>query len=158
MILVDDESKDRSVEIIESYKDPRIKLIRQKNRGIAGLAQTYNAAVAASSGSLIAILEGDDLWPRYKLEIQVEDFDDEAVVLSSGLTSIVDEIATFIAVTPARPVPPDSAANRPVGAALKTMLHPDHSRRCAQACGRISSAGGDVGGRLADVRPGRSGR
>jgi len=125
MILVDDESTDRSVEIIESYKDDRIKLIRQKNRGIAGLGETYNAAVAASKGQLIAILEGDDLWPKYKLEIQVEDFKDDAVVLSSGLTSIVDEIGTFIAVTPARPVPPDSAANRPVGAALKTMLHPE---------------------------------
>jgi hypothetical protein len=125
MILVDDGSTDRSVEIIRSYQDPRLKLIEQKNRGIAGLADTYNAAIAASSGDLIAILEGDDLWPKYKLEIQCDDFTDDAVALSSGLTSIVDEVGTFITITPAHPIPTAAAVNRPVGAALKTMLHPE---------------------------------
>ena len=36
LIIIDDGSPDRSVEICQQFDDPRIKIIHQKNRGLAG--------------------------------------------------------------------------------------------------------------------------
>lgn len=84
MIVVDDCSQDRSPEIVEEYasREPCIHLIRHRdNYGAEGLVKTYNEALDASSGELIAILEGDDFWAPCKLRVQVPAFEDESVVL-----------------------------------------------------------------------------
>ena len=124
MVLVDDGSSDGSVNVIRSYKDKRLKLICQENQGIERLGETYNKAVAASDGAVVGILEGDDLWPPYKLEIQVKDFEDEAVALSSGMTAIVDTDGEFMSFTPVTALTSEARTNQPPGVALKTMLHP----------------------------------
>ena len=63
-ILVDDGSADRSVEIIEQYKDSRIRLIRQKNKGAAA---ARNRGIEAAKGRYIAFLDSDDIWDPNKL-------------------------------------------------------------------------------------------
>ena len=90
-IIVDDGSNDKTEEIVASYNDERIKYIKQKNKGIWKLKETYNEALKNSSGELIAILEGDDFWPENKLEIQVSAFEDPALVLSWGTAKITNE-------------------------------------------------------------------
>lgn len=84
MIIVDDGSTDNTVSIIEEYRDERIHLIKQKHRGIWKLGKTYNRALRFSDGELIAILEGDDFWPQYKLELQQKGFKSKDVVLTWG--------------------------------------------------------------------------
>lgn len=84
MIVVDDCSRDRSPKIVEEYAsiEPRIHLIRHRdNYGADRLVKTYNEALDASSGELIAILEGDDFWAPGKLSMQVPEFQDKNVVL-----------------------------------------------------------------------------
>ena len=44
-IIVDDGSNDDTGKIIASYKDKRIKYIKQKNKGIWKLKETYNKAL-----------------------------------------------------------------------------------------------------------------
>ena len=90
-IVVDDGSTDRTREVVAAFRDPRIKLIALPHRGLAALASTYNAALAASKGSLVAILEGDDAWPADKLATQVPTFDDPDVLLSWGRGETIDE-------------------------------------------------------------------
>lgn len=90
-IVVDDGSGDRTAEIVESYRDPRIRCIRLPHRGLAALGETYNTALAVAKGELIAILEGDDLWPADKLAVQVPAFADERVFLAWGRGILVDE-------------------------------------------------------------------
>ena len=90
-IFVDDGSTDHTREIIQSYRDPRIRLIALPHRGLNALAMSYNVALAASNGPLVAILEGDDAWPADKLELQVPLFDDPLTVLSWGRGVRVDE-------------------------------------------------------------------
>lgn len=53
------------------YDDPRIHLSGQEHRGLWRLAETYNELLAEARGELVAVLEGDDLWPADKLEAQV---------------------------------------------------------------------------------------
>ena len=59
LILIDDGSPDDSVEVIAQYTDPRMKLIRQENRGEGG---ARNRGIEASTGKWIAFLDPDDQW------------------------------------------------------------------------------------------------
>ena len=102
-IVVDDGSTDDTAEVIRPYlDDPRIRYLRQENRGIWHLADNYNAGLHASTGDLIAILEGDDCWLPDKLEIQVPAFDDETIGLAYGRIAIVDDRGDVLAEDTAR--------------------------------------------------------
>ncbi|EEK76128.1 hypothetical protein bcere0009_49760 [Bacillus cereus R309803] len=71
MIIVDDCSSDNTKEIVEKYtsQDNRIKYyVLQENSG-AAVARTK--AMELSSGSYMAFLDSDDLWPENKLESQL---------------------------------------------------------------------------------------
>ena len=62
MIIVDDGSKDNSVEVIKSYcqKDARIKLFQHKNGQNKGLAKTLQLGIKNAQSEWIAFLEADD--------------------------------------------------------------------------------------------------
>ena len=61
MIVVDDGSRDNSVQIINSFAqaDPRIRLLQQEN---AGSAAARNAGIRIAQGRYLALLDADDLW------------------------------------------------------------------------------------------------
>ncbi len=92
MIIVDDSSSDKTLSLIRTYlTDPRIKLIHHKyNWGVKRLKVTYNQALRKSKGQLVAILEGDDFWPKDKLATQISSFNKKEVVLSFGDWIMVD--------------------------------------------------------------------
>ncbi len=63
LIVVDDASPDRTFEIVQSYRDPRIRVMRNPHN--LGLEGNWNAALAQARGAWIKILCGDDLlYPR----------------------------------------------------------------------------------------------
>ncbi len=66
LIIVDDGGQDKSIDICHGFNDPRIKIISQKNRGLAG---ARNTGINAASGSYIAFLDSDDLWHKDKLSL-----------------------------------------------------------------------------------------
>lgn len=66
IIVVDDASQDKTVEIVRSFKDERIRLIQhEKNQG-PGAAR--NTATEAAKGRWIALLDADDQWHPQRLE------------------------------------------------------------------------------------------
>ena len=71
MVLVDDCSTDRSVEIVAAYAaaDPRIRLLRLTENG--GPAVARNRAIEEARGRYIAFLDSDDRWRSEKLERQL---------------------------------------------------------------------------------------
>lgn len=72
VIVVDDCSKDRTVEIVAEImgRDARVKILKMpKNFG--GPAGPRNAGVAAAQSPWIALLDADDLWHPRKLELQL---------------------------------------------------------------------------------------
>jgi len=66
IIVVDDGSTDRSVEVLKTFGD-RITLITQPN---SGPAAARNRGLAAASGDLIQFFDSDDLLSLNKLEVQ----------------------------------------------------------------------------------------
>lgn len=67
--IFDDASTDESLDIIQSYNDPRIRVFRYlKNRGVARI---LNFAVRNASTAYVAIQNADDIWLPTKLEQQI---------------------------------------------------------------------------------------
>jgi len=58
VVVVDDGSTDGTAALLNAYGD-RIKVIRQRNRG---LTAARNRGVAAAAGEYIAFLDADDIW------------------------------------------------------------------------------------------------
>lgn len=70
LLIVDDCSTDKTVEIIKSFKDERIKLFQNKNN--SGAALSRNWALREAKGKWISFLDSDDLWLPSKLEEQLQ--------------------------------------------------------------------------------------
>lgn len=61
IIIIDDESKDNSIEICEKYEkqDKRIKIIHQKNKGLSG---ARNTGLEVATGEYIMFIDPDDTF------------------------------------------------------------------------------------------------
>ena len=69
VIVVDDGSRDKSVEIVKALPDPRIRLIRNVRN--EGLVAVRNKILLEAQGSYIAWLDQDDIAYRHRLQLQV---------------------------------------------------------------------------------------
>lgn len=69
LILVDDLSKDNSLEIMKKFNDKRIKIIEQTEKQLA--AGSRNRGIKESKGRYLCYLDADDLWEKDKLEKQI---------------------------------------------------------------------------------------
>jgi glycosyltransferase involved in cell wall biosynthesis len=67
-IIIDDASTDKSWEYLNSLKDKRIKLIRNKKN--LGLAASLNVALRLARGDYIARMDADDVSLANRIEIQ----------------------------------------------------------------------------------------
>jgi glycosyltransferase involved in cell wall biosynthesis len=72
LVMVDDGSSDSTPAIIERYRlrhPEKVRSVAQRNMGVAA---ARNSGIRASTGELVAFIDGDDLWHPRKLEQQVE--------------------------------------------------------------------------------------
>ena len=67
LILINDGSKDKSIDIINEYKekDERIKVIDNKNKGVS---ETRNIGIKTSKGEYIQFIDADDFIDPYMIE------------------------------------------------------------------------------------------
>jgi len=64
LLIIDDESPDNSIAIVKQINDARIRIISQKNRGLAG---ARNTGIRNAKADIIAFLDSDDTWEPEKL-------------------------------------------------------------------------------------------
>ncbi|MBD2177249.1 glycosyltransferase [Pseudanabaena sp. FACHB-1998] len=67
LIVINDGSTDRTEEIIQKFKDDRIRYIYQQNQGPS---RASNRGILEAKGTYICLLAGDDVYYPEKLEIQ----------------------------------------------------------------------------------------
>ncbi|WP_414754035.1 glycosyltransferase family 2 protein [Anabaena sp. CCY 9910] len=68
LIIINDGSTDRTLELIQNIQDERLKIFSYEN---GGLPVARNRGISLASGEFIAFLDADDLWTPDKLELQL---------------------------------------------------------------------------------------
>jgi teichuronic acid biosynthesis glycosyltransferase TuaG len=91
MIIVDDCSTDRTVEIIQKFidNDTRIQLIKLNKNSGTGIAR--NIALQEASGRYIAFLDSDDLWKPEKLSKQIDFMETNNLPFTFSFYDLIDE-------------------------------------------------------------------
>lgn len=68
ILVIDDGCSDRTLEILSTIKDPRLKVFSYKN---GGLPTARNRGIEQAKGDFISFIDADDLWTKDKLELQL---------------------------------------------------------------------------------------
>ena len=91
LIIIDDCSTDNSIEIVESYKDKRIRLIRNKVN--LGTVRTRNVGLKIAKGKYVAIMDSDDvsLIDRLSTQYNYLEENDNIFLLGSSAIYIDDK-------------------------------------------------------------------
>lgn len=70
LLVVNDCSKDKTLEVVQSFNDQRIRIIN--NDSNSGVSLTRKKGLDATQGNWIAVLDSDDIWTPDKLEKQMK--------------------------------------------------------------------------------------
>lgn len=120
LILVDDGSTDRSLEIVRSVDDPRVRVIADgKNKK---LAARLNQLVAESRYDIVARMDADDMMFPERIEKQIGHFEDDRVQVVSSTACSVDDDNNILAIRSSRKEPDVSPWG--VGMHRHFLLHP----------------------------------
>ncbi|MCA9136337.1 MAG: glycosyltransferase family 2 protein [Planctomycetales bacterium] len=96
VVVVDDGSTDKTVEVIEKWGESAgipFRLLRQSNRGAAA---ARNTAIRATDAELIAPLDSDDVWVPEHVEVLENAFiQHPELVVSAGNTDRLDSLPFF---------------------------------------------------------------
>jgi poly-beta-1,6 N-acetyl-D-glucosamine synthase len=71
VVLVDDGSKDRTLEIARGYEGPKLKVVHQENKG---KAEALNTGIRASTGTLVLTVDADTRLGKGALQALVDGF------------------------------------------------------------------------------------
>ena len=97
VIITDDCSKDKTVEIIRSFSDLRIKFFKNdKNLGVEG---NWNKALQLASGKYIKLMGADDILYPTCIEEQVkvlEDTNNTDIVLTTSYKNVINQDGKLI--------------------------------------------------------------
>ncbi len=108
VIAVDDGSTDSSGDILEAYSDPRLTVIHQKNRGLAG---SRNAGLDRATAPWLFFLDSDDLLSPGALEALYASVRQHNAALAEGAFAIIDPDGKYLNLTPHRDGPLNSRAD-----------------------------------------------
>lgn len=73
LLIEDDGSNDQTLQVVQSFHDPRISFETQEHIGKLGAIR--NRGIKRAQGSFIAFMDSDDLWETEKLERQLRLFE-----------------------------------------------------------------------------------
>lgn len=89
IVVVDDCSRDESVQIVEAFGDSRIRLIRNDTN--LGVLATFERALKEAAGDILFLSDQDDIWRPDKVERVVAVFaSDPAITLVVSDAQVID--------------------------------------------------------------------
>lgn len=90
LLIIDDGSIDKSLEIIKSFDDSRIRLL--KNEKNMGVPFTRNRGLKEARGKYIALADSDDISHHERLRYQIDLMkNDDSIILSYTSYVIIDD-------------------------------------------------------------------
>lgn len=89
IIISDDNSKDKTLKIIKSLKESRIKIFTNPKKG---LISNFENAITKSSGDYIFLSDQDDIWHENKIQICMND-------LNCGYDLVLSDCTIFDSVS-----------------------------------------------------------
>lgn len=93
-LIIDDGSKDRSVEIISSFKDPRIRL--ERNEINLGLVATLNKGLHIARGAYIARMDADDFSDSNRFTEQIQLLEEYGADIVGCHFDVIDRCGNFL--------------------------------------------------------------
>ena len=89
VIVVNDGSTDRSMEVCQQFDDPRIIYVEQGN---GGAATARNTGIRHARGEYLGFIDADDTWMPEKIARHMQQFDqDPDLGLVYSFSSLMDE-------------------------------------------------------------------
>lgn len=79
ILLIDDGSKDQSLEVIKSINDDRIRVVSKQNEGAA---KTRNKGIELATGKYITFIDNDDFIDKEYIERHITQIGDNDVIIS----------------------------------------------------------------------------
>lgn len=93
IIIIDNHSTDRTVEVINKFDDARIKYLTIINNGI--LAKSRNLGIKTAKGEWIAFLDSDDWWTEDKLETCFNEINESVDLIYHDL-EVINKSKSFL--------------------------------------------------------------
>jgi len=94
LLVINDGSKDSTLEIVSKIQDPRLNVFSYPN---AGLAATRNRGISLASSDYISFIDADDLWTPDKLEAQLKALQENPqAAVAYSWTDCIDESSQFL--------------------------------------------------------------
>lgn len=92
LIVIDDGSKDRTIECIRNLQKGDSRICLYKNEHNIGVSKTRNKGVKIAKGEWIAFLDSDDMWSPLKLHNQLAFADGRNAEFTFTASSFIDEV------------------------------------------------------------------
>lgn len=110
-LIINDRSTDNSLQIIEAYRDPRIRLFNNKTN--LKLVATLNKGLNLARGEYVARMDADDisLPGRLKAQVKFLDTHPEVGILGTNV-ELIDDSGGYFTNFKAQPQPSDPALVR----------------------------------------------
>jgi len=87
-IVVDDYSEDETEQVVASFEDPRIRLVRFRSAGVIAASRNYGIRLAHAP--IVAFLDSDDAWYPDKLRRCLEAMTPDVDLVAHGLVYVKD--------------------------------------------------------------------
>jgi glycosyltransferase involved in cell wall biosynthesis len=94
VIVVDGESSDKTVSIVDSIKDERIILLKNKTR--EGVTQATKDGVRVSTGDVVVLTDTEALFNNDALELLAEDLENPQIGAITGVEVIVNPTENIV--------------------------------------------------------------
>jgi glycosyltransferase involved in cell wall biosynthesis len=94
IIVINDGSQDKTLEVVSSILDPRLKVLSYPN---AGVSVSRNRGISQAGGDYVSFLDADDLWTPDKLESQLKALQaNPQAAVAYSWTDWIDESGQFL--------------------------------------------------------------
>lgn len=94
LIIINDGSTDKTLEVVNHIQDPRLKVFSYPN---AGQPTSRNRGITHALGEYISFIDADDLWTPDKLEAQLKALQSNSqAAVAYSWTNVVDETGRFL--------------------------------------------------------------